>query len=190
MIKAIIFDCFGVLYVHHGPDYIKNNVVNYPEIKNKLAYLSDQTDIGNISQAEYEIEVSKLTGLPIEQIHAHVKRGYSLNQNLLNYIQDTLRSNYKIGLLSNISRGSMDNFFTQPQQANLFDAVVLSNEVKMIKPDPEIYKYICHKLGVDPDEAIMIDDIYDNCIGAEKIGMKSIFYDGFVHLQTSLKKYI
>lgn len=190
MIKAIIFDCFGVLWVHHGPEYIKNNVADYNLIKGTSAHLSDQTDIGNITQDEYEHQMAELTGLSYEQIHLHMKKGYALNQNLLSYIEDELRPNYKIGMLSNISRGEMNNFFTKQQQHDLFDVTVLSNEVKMIKPDPEIYRYSCQKLGIEPDEAIMIDDIYNNCLGAEAIGMRSIYYEGLAHLRQSLKKYL
>lgn len=190
MTKAIIFDCFGVLYVHHGPDYIKDNVTNYSDIKNEITYLSDQADIGSISQAEYELKAAELTKLPIEQIHAHVKNDYNLNQNLMTYIQSVLRPDYKVGLLSNISRNSVDAFFNQKQQAELFDEVVLSSEVGMIKPDPAIYRYICQKLGVEPREAIMVDDIYDNCLGAESIGMKYVLYDNFINLQNLLQKYL
>lgn len=179
MIKAIIFDCFGVLQVHYGPQFLKDNVPNYELHKAELHDLSNQADYGLITQDEFERAVAKLSGLPLDAIHNGLFAGFGRNEQLLAYIAKELKPKYKIGLLSNISRGSMDKFFTQKERETLFDAAVLSSEVAHIKPHPEAYEYICEKLGVDASEAIMIDDIDDNVYGAEQAGLIGVQYDGF-----------
>lgn len=181
MIKAIIFDCFGVLQIHYGPQFLKDNVPDYEKHKTELHDLSNQADYGLISQPEFEQAVAMLSGLPLSTVHDGLFAGIGRNEQLLAYIAKELKPKYKIGLLSNISRGSMDKFFTQTERETLFDAAVLSSEVSHIKPHPEAYEYICEKLGVDVSEAIMIDDIDDNVYGAEQAGLTGIRYDGFKH---------
>lgn len=188
MIKAIIFDCFGVLYVHHGPEYIKNHAQNYEAVKADIKDLSNQTDYGLISQHEWEQQVAQITGLRPSDINRYTTMGFGRNHDLMDYIAATLRSNYKIGLLSNISRGTMERFFTKKEREQLFDAAALSSETGMIKPSPAAYVHICDELGVDTSEAIMIDDNLDNIRGARLAGMQAIEYEGLAHLKRRLEK--
>jgi putative hydrolase of the HAD superfamily len=187
MIKAIVFDCFGVLYVHHGPEFIKNNAKNYQRIKPALQDLSNQTDYGLISQHEYEQQVAELAGLTLGEVNRHALQGFGRNNELMDYIANSLRSHYKIGLMSNISRGTMERFFTKKERDELFDVAALSSETGMIKPNVSAFVYICEQLGVDSSEAIMIDDNLSNCRGAEIAGMHVIHYDGFAHLRRRLE---
>jgi putative hydrolase of the HAD superfamily len=187
VIKAIIFDCFGVLYVHHGPEFLRAHAANYQEVKPQLRDLSNQTDNGLISQQEYVESVAELTGLSIEEVDKHATRGFGRNDELMDYIENTLRPHYKIGLLSNISRGTMEQFFSEQERAQLFDAAALSSETGMIKPNMGAFEHICGLLGVDTSEAIMVDDNADNCRGAVLAGMHAVDYDGLAHLQRSLE---
>lgn len=186
MIKAIIFDCFGVLYVHRGPEYIKNHASNYERVKRQLQDLSNQTDYGLISQNDYEQQVAELTGLSVGDVNRHVLQGFGRNAELVDYIESSLRPHYKIGLLSNISRGTMEQFFTKKEREQLFDAAALSSETGMIKPSLAAFINICELLGVDTSEAIMVDDNVENCRGAELSGMTAVEYDGLAHLKRSL----
>lgn len=190
MIKAIIFDCFGVLWVHKGPEYVKNHTKNYQKIRGQISEYNNKADLGLISQLQYEQKISKLSGLSLAQVHSHLLSGYHLNTQLLDFIEHKIRPFYKVALLSNITKNSMDNFFTYEQQQGLFDVSVLSCDIGLVKPDPEIYQFTCQKLNIKPGEAIMVDDIYNNCLGAEAIGMKSIYYEGLAHLRKALEKYI
>ena len=188
MIKAIVFDCFGVLYVHRGPEYIKNHAKNYDKVKADIKDLSNQTDYGLISQHEFEQQVAELTGLSVGDVNRHVIQGFGRNNELMEYIESELRPHYKIGMLSNISRGTMERFFTKKEREQLFDAAMLSSETGMIKPSAAAYVHICDMLGVDTSEAVMIDDNTDNVRGAKLAGMQAIEYDGLVHLRGRLEK--
>lgn len=186
MIKAIIFDCFGVLYVHHGPEYIKNNAKQYYRIKDKLAEISNQADYGLISQQQYEQQLAELAGLTMGDINRHVLRGFGRNNELMDYIEKTLRPHYKVALLSNISRGTMERFFTKKERDKLFDYVALSGETGMIKPNIAAFVDVCDGLGIDTSEALIVDDNRTNCVGARYAGLDAIEYDGFAHLKRTL----
>ena len=56
----------------------------------------------------------------------------------------------------------------------IFEVVIESSKVGIRKPDPEIYKLACQKLGVDPKDAVYLDDLGINCKPAHQLGMKAI----------------
>src|SRR4029453_9737802 len=56
----------------------------------------------------------------------------------------------------------------------LFDAVVISAEVGLHKPQPEIYLLAAERLEVEPAECIFVDDLRENCEGAEAVGVVAL----------------
>jgi epoxide hydrolase-like predicted phosphatase len=58
----------------------------------------------------------------------------------------------------------------------LFDAVVISGEVGMRKPEPDIYRHVADRLGLAPDRCVMVDDITSNVKGAMAVGMVGIHH--------------
>jgi putative hydrolase of the HAD superfamily len=61
--------------------------------------------------------------------------------------------------------------------ARHFDALVESRAVGMRKPDPRIYRLICERLGVEPSQAVFLDDIGANLKSARALGMRTIKVD-------------
>ena len=60
----------------------------------------------------------------------------------------------------------------------MFDAVVISGEVGLHKPDPEIFHLGCEKVGLAPEECVFVDDLKENCAGAEAVGMTAVLHRG------------
>lgn len=187
MIKAIIFDCFGVLYVNSGQLFYETNVPNYQQIKNELKELDKQADYGLITQDELAEQVADLSGLNQQFVSDNLQGHKTLNQPLLCFIEQ-MRPKYRVGMLSNISSSNMDMFFTKSERERYFDTVVLSGEVGLIKPHPEIYRLTAKKLGVAPAECIMIDDSLDNCYGADAARMEWIHYKSYTEAVRELSR--
>lgn len=183
-LKAVIFDCFGVLYV----DYSEAYFAGFPQLRGQLRDLNNACDRGFLSLEEYLEAVSKMTGDPPEVIDKAFSREHVLNHRATGYIQNELRPAYKIGLLTNIGRGWMQQFFNEHQLHELFDAVVISSEEGVIKPEAEIYRRTAERLGVATNECIMIDDREENCAGAEAAGMVSVWYDSFEQMKRELSR--
>jgi epoxide hydrolase-like predicted phosphatase len=101
--------------------------------------------------------------------------GLVRNQELLNYVQQ-LRPQCKVGVLSNCRAGLFEEFFSDEERARLFDAVVVSSEVGLMKPQPEIYLLACQRLGVRPQEALFFDDLAGYCNAAVGVGMHAAVY--------------
>jgi len=185
-VKAIIFDCFGVLYMP-GSEYVAQQLS--PELRHTVRDLTKQANYGLISRETYVQAISELTGQPLEELRRVDLRSFVRNDALLAFAQ-TLRPHYKIGLLSNISAHTMERFFATPERTQLFDDVVISSEVGLIKPYPAIFELAAVRLGVKPEEAVVIDDTEDNCEGAQKTGMQAIHYVDIAATKRQLEKFL
>ncbi len=60
----------------------------------------------------------------------------------------------------------------------LFDGVVISGDVGMHKPQPEIFALGAERAGVAPEESVFVDDLRQNCEGAEAVGMTAVLHRG------------
>jgi putative hydrolase of the HAD superfamily len=81
---------------------------------------------------------------------------------------------YKTALLTNISREGEGIFTKLFPVDELFDVIVDSSKVGMRKPDPEIYRLTCSRLGVAPERCLFIDDLLCNVEAADALGMQTI----------------
>lgn len=172
MIRALIFDCFGVLY-SYGRDSIA--VRTAPETQEELNSLYYQSDYGYISRQEFVRGVTELTGIG-EASFAEIERSrYIRNQPLVEFIRSQ-KSHYKIGLLSNVGENFFESLFTAEERKELFDEVILSSAVGVTKPSREIYEIATQRLGVLPEETVFADDIPRNVEGANLAGMNGLLF--------------
>jgi len=58
----------------------------------------------------------------------------------------------------------------------LFDAVVISGDVGMRKPEPQIYRYAAAQVGVAPEQCVFVDDLAVNVRGAAAVGMCGVHH--------------
>lgn len=181
MTKAIIFDCYGVLNI----DSHRSLAQEYPDQALEIQDLSKQSDYGWIDREAYLSGLSAITGESTSYIEEFIQTEHHLNKALVAYIVE-LKPRYKIGMLSNVGRGWLDDFFAAHDIKHLFDAVVLSGEEGITKPDPEIFALAATRLGLDPSDCIMIDDIEENCSGADVAGMRSVHYRSNTQLVSDL----
>ena len=71
----------------------------------------------------------------------------------------------------------------------LFSGIVVSGEIQMLKPFPEIYNHTLKKYDLNPSECIFIDDRPVNVSGAKKCGIDGIIFETPFQLIKSLKKF-
>jgi putative hydrolase of the HAD superfamily len=76
----------------------------------------------------------------------------------------------KLGLLSNANRGWTERLRARGV-ADLFDAVVVSADVGLAKPDPEVFRLATRRLGVEPTACLMIDDQPQHLESARRVGL-------------------
>lgn len=173
--KAVIFDCFGVLYLSWEQRLYEEYTPNFEHLRPQLLEISAQHDYGFITKAEANQAVAELLGITIEQVQQTAAAGHRRNDALIAYSQ-TLRSRYKVGLLSNISRDGIERYLSEQERVTLFDATLLSGDIGLTKPHPQIFTAMAEALGLPPSQCVMIDDLETNCAGADAAGMASVHY--------------
>ncbi|MEO8911564.1 MAG: HAD-IA family hydrolase [Candidatus Saccharimonas sp.] len=175
MIKAIVFDCFGVI-IADVLENLKNTSGLTDEDKDKITQSVIAANKGDVTREANRLKIAAILGLSVEEYAAKLKNNEVKNMPLLNYIR-ALRPQFKTGLLTNIgSNKSLHSRFPESELAIYFDEVVASGEVGYAKPDAEAYGIIANRLGVKLDECIMVDDREEYCQGAINAGMAAILH--------------
>lgn len=173
-IKAIIFDCFGVLYV--GSLQALYDIT--PQEKwGELHDLNTGSDYGYINADEYAETLAAITGRDKQEILELRTREHVRNEPLVQYVRE-LHKNYKIALLSNVGFDLIERLFTEAERAELFDTIVLSSTEGIVKPHPRIFEIAAERLGLHPADCLMVDDLQKNIDGADAAGMHGVVYAG------------
>jgi HAD superfamily hydrolase (TIGR01509 family) len=172
VIRGIIFDCFGVLY-HGSLDQLfeRTPPAKYQEMRD----LHHSYDYGYIDKGDFFKGAGMLMGVSAVEVERICSKEHVRNDPLVDYIK-TLRPRYKTALLSNVGRGFLDNLFTKEELKELFDTEILSSEVHMMKPSAGIYLLAAERLGVQPTQCVMVDDLLRNVDAAKEVGMFGIQY--------------
>jgi len=182
-IKAILWDFSGVLFMSKyglGHEYyaelmgIPNDILQsfFDGDMNRLV------DLGEISHEDFYRTLLKELNLSEDMLplfSESFRKAFKLNLRIIEYIQ-SLPESIKIGLLSNYSNRLRPLIEEDLEIAHLFDDMVISCEVKLLKPDEKIYQTALSRLNVEAEEAIFVDDRLENIEGAQKVGMHGVLF--------------
>lgn len=186
MIKAILFDCFGVLVTSSYEPFKSEVLKNDKELIEKFMDIENRSSRGEISLNEAEKEFAELAGLSFQETAEYLTNN-PRNALLLRYIAQELKGLYKISMLSNVADDRIEELFTKDDIA-LFDDMVLSFQVSLAKPDERIYVLAAERLGVKPNECVFVDDNQGYCSAAASIGMKTVVYSDFKKAREDLEE--
>jgi epoxide hydrolase-like predicted phosphatase len=185
MIKAVIFDCFGVLTTEGFGVFRAKYFQDEPAKREKANRLMDELNAGRLDYQIFLDDLSKLSGVEKSKILEYLTHNKS-NEPLFELICAELKPKYKIGMLSNAGGNWLEEMFAA-EDLELFDDILLSYEVGFIKPESEFYLLAARRLKVKPEECLFIDDSTGHCAGAEKVGMKTIHYKSFEQAKSDLE---
>ena len=186
MIKAIIFDCFGVLTEDGWLAFLRQHFPEGSEAREEALSLNHQVDAGLIGYEDHLEEVARLSGETKQAVRGALETTVP-NEQLLRFIATDLKPHYKIGLLSNVSGDWLQRLFTDEQIA-LFDATALSYELGVTKPHPRAYQTIVQRLGIEPQEAIFTDDQERYVTGAKEQGIHGIVFQNTAQFTRDLSE--
>jgi putative hydrolase of the HAD superfamily len=91
---------------------------------------------------------------------------------MIEAVRAARRHGLKTGLISNT--WGLDE--SRSGALDIFDARVLSGEVGLRKPQPEIYRVAAGRLDVEPEECVFVDDLPANVEGARAVGMAAVLH--------------
>src|SRR3989344_4609472 len=145
MIKAIIFDCFGVLSTEGFRVFCNKYFKDQPEKRAAAQELMDHSNLGLSGYRTFIQKLAELGQVP-EGVVADYLDDNVPNEPLFGYIREKLKPQYKVSILSNASADWIDELFS-PEDVKLFDDILLSYQVQITKPDPAIYELSTKRLG-------------------------------------------
>jgi putative hydrolase of the HAD superfamily len=130
-------------------------------------------ETGELDEAAFEPRFAALLGLGdhgglIERLFA----GLGPDEAMIGAVRSARAAGIATGLITN----SWGLGIYERAPADLFDATVISGDVGMHKPQPEIYLLAAERLGVAPADAVFVDDLRENVAGAEAVGMTAVLH--------------
>ena len=136
-----------------------------------------QLERGEIESDEFERRFAPVIGVDdSDNLVGRLFQDMGPDEAMLDAVRAARRSGIKTGLISNSWGAGLQ--YDPGLLEELFDEVVLSGEVGMNKPDAEIFELAAEQLGVAPGDCVFVDDLRENCEGAEAVGMTAILHRG------------
>jgi epoxide hydrolase-like predicted phosphatase len=133
---------------------------------------------GNLSEVDFaerfgrllELEPERRSGL-VDRMFGHIRP----DEEMVEALRRARAQGIRTGLISNSMGAGRYDRSTFP---DLFDGVVISGDEGIHKPQPEIYELGCERVGLAPGECVFVDDLRENCEGAEAVGMTAVLHRG------------
>jgi epoxide hydrolase-like predicted phosphatase len=170
VLTTSVWDSFADFCRSEGldPDAVKNLFRTDPEALADLRRL----EIGAMSEDEFEQAFGRRLGLnDSKHLIDSMFAGMRPLEPMVEAVRELRRGGVLTGLVSNSWSTA---HYDRTLLAELFDQVVISAEVGFHKPQPEIYRLAAERLGVRPEACLFVDDLRENCEGAEAVGMSAI----------------
>lgn len=187
MIKAIIFDCFGVI-VGKGFEYTYRMSGGDP--KKDYLFIEDmlyKANMGQITNKQFSLAMSEKLNISLAEWNNCLVKAEQADKELLSFIK-SLRKTYKIAILSNSNKGVLKHKIGTEWLNECFDDIIVSADIGLVKPDHDIYKLTAERLAVWPQECVFIDDKQSFVDSASQLGMKGIKYLDLKTLKVELEK--
>ncbi|OCX51175.1 HAD family hydrolase [Mucilaginibacter sp. PPCGB 2223] len=199
MITTIIFDLGAVLIDWHPKHLYRKLFTTEAEIDDFLANIctsawNEEQDSGRpikegtewlVSQhPEHEAAIRAFYGRWDEMLNGTVPGMIELFKELKE------SGRYKLYALSNWSAETWPIALNKYELLQWFDGLVISGLEGIRKPAPEFYKLLLDRYGVEPAEALFIDDNYRNILAARELEIASIHFTSAGDLKKQLELYL
>ena len=189
MIKTIALDFGGVVIKLNFQKAIRRfEEVGLPDVERYLNPFQQQgffgdLEGGRINAEEFRQEFSRLTGREMsreECMYACMGFIESVPQSSLDTVDRLRTAGYRVVLLSNtnpyVMSWAMSSAFDGRGRGlrNYFDACYLSYACHLMKPDPEIFRFVLDNELIRPDELLFVDDGPRNIEVARSLGIQAL----------------
>jgi putative hydrolase of the HAD superfamily len=147
-----------------------------------------KASIGQVSVDAHWLAVTRKLRLPASEAKAirdEFFAGDVIDRDLLDFIR-SLRPRCKMGIISN-AWGDLREYIVRNRLDDAFDALIISAEIGMIKPQPEVYDLALKQFQVKAEEAAFIDDMPANITAANALGLHGIVFRNSAQVKADLK---
>jgi putative hydrolase of the HAD superfamily len=182
--RALIVDFGGVLTTSIWPAFAQfceaaglppDSVLELFRSDPEALALLRKLETGELPDEEFERRFGALLGVAdTDGLIGRLFAGLRPEEAMIGAVRAARAGGVRTGLISN--SWGLGIYDRAPTSTDLFDATVISGEVGLHKPQPEIFLLACERLDVEPSESVFVDDLRENCAGAEAVGMTSVLH--------------
>lgn len=185
-IRAVVFDVGNVLELSEDnyvfDEWAASLGLTSSDFAERAQAAWDGGDIGTVTLEEVHRTLGEALGIDDAQVNgimASMWREYlgTPNTAMTEWARG-LRPRYKTGILSNSFVGAREREQAAYGYMDFIDDLVYSHEVGLLKPDPQIYLLSCERLGVQPSQAVFIDNHAPFAQAARDVGMHAVHFTG------------
>lgn len=176
--KAIIFDCYGVLV---GTGFWNVYQRLGGDLKKDTGFIEEwlgKANLGEVTSQEFSEAMSERLGISLNAYQEAFRKDELPDEQLFEFIETELKPKYKLAMVSNATGDSVRRKIPA-EKLNLFDEILVSGEVGLLKPDPELFQLALDRLSVTAGETVFVDDHKDYIDGAKQVGLQTILYIDF-----------
>jgi putative hydrolase of the HAD superfamily len=130
-------------------------------------------ETGKLSEEEFETRFAAVLGVEPPGLIDRLFAGSSPEEAMLKAVLRARQQGVRTGLISN-SWGTRR--YDRSTLSELFDGIVISGEIGIRKPAPEIYALGAEKIGLQPEHCVFVDDLPFNLTPAEELGMATVHH--------------
>jgi putative hydrolase of the HAD superfamily len=152
-----------------APDEVTRRFREDPSCRELLIGL----ETGMIPEEEFEPQFATLLGVQAPQLIDRLFAGSGPDERMLGAVLRARSAGVRTGLVSN-SWGTRR--YPREQLTQLFDGVVISGEVGIRKPAPEIYELGAQRIGLETGACVFVDDLPFNLKPAAALGMATVHH--------------
>lgn len=127
---------------------------------------------GAVSDQDFEHDFGELLGVEPPGLIERLFAGLEPERSMIEAVEAVRSVGFRTGLISN----SWGTGIYERAPMQIFDATVISGDVGLHKPEPEIYELGAKRLGLAPAQCVFVDDLKENIAGAEAVGMLGILH--------------
>ena len=196
MLRAVVFDFGGVLVRtedHTGRRQWEARLGLGERALDRLVFDSGvaiRATVGDVPDSAIWEDVARTLKLAAEQVDV-LRRdfwaGDKLDPDLVAMLA-SLRPHYKTAILSNAWSSGRETIARLYGLDQAVDTIIISAEEGLAKPDPRLFQLVTERLGVKPEEAVLVDDFLDNIDGARAAGWQAILYRSSLDVRAELEK--
>ena len=181
-VRNVIFDFGGVL-VTWRPQEIIDSFYSEPQLREALrthAFQHDDwldMDRGTLDEASVARRCAARMARPEAELHAlfdHVRAALQPIEPTVVLLRELRARGLKLYGLSNMSATIFAYLDGRHDFFQLFDGIVVSAAVKLLKPEPAIYEHLRERFKLDFAESVFIDDLERNVDSARRAGLPAI----------------
>jgi 2-haloacid dehalogenase len=193
-IKNIIFD-FGNVFIEWNPRNIFRKAYSEKDVEYIMQNVYSEEWNNNLDKGATFAENEKILCEQYPQHSEYIKIFHQYwyeslgeeNPESVALLADLQKAGYKTYGLSNWSAETFPPTGKAHPFFNTLDAILLSSEVNVCKPNPEIYKILLERYGLIPEESVFIDDRQENLDAAKTLDIHTVLFQTARQVREDLK---